>query len=114
MLDYLAILKRVPPGLREQRIRVTVTPACEQVLALDEPTFYPSRALVARTRRAVTYDLSVADAFYMLHDLTERSSTEGGFDQPFGWYGIAKVNATRLRAVLDAFLSAVAAHAAAV
>ena len=84
----------------ERRIAITVSPGCEQVLALDEQTFYPSRTLVRRTRRGVTYELSVNDARLMLDDLEQRSTAEGGYDQPIGWYGIAKANARRLRAAL--------------
>jgi hypothetical protein len=33
-------------------VRVTHTPAAEQVLALDEPSMYASKVLLKRTRRA--------------------------------------------------------------
>lgn len=105
MTDYLPELHRLPAALQANRVAVTLTRGCEVVPALGEQTFCPSRELVKRTTKDVRYTMTVSDAFYMLDDLEQRSTAEGGYDQPAHWFGIAKANAKRLRAVLHDYIT---------
>ena len=96
----IAAAKAVEAISEPMTVTIRFRPAVAELLQLDELSLYYGEFETQETKTALTVMASPRAAKAMLEDCRQRSTPEGGFDQPTAWYRVAKAATKAIEAAL--------------